>query len=96
MIGILSNQPKVLDITHLKLKGAALTQEIENMVGATQKLIIQPLPNELLMTQAQFEDLIKRTGKDFTEDEESNPQPKEQIYRTKHNCMDIRVRDENS
>ena len=78
-----------LDVTHLKLSGEKLAEEIENLVGETQRLVIQPLPSELLMTKEQFEDLISLADPD---EQLIKPDPKHQLYLTKYNIMDIKIK----
>lgn len=72
----------ILDIRDWKQTGMELKTEISNAVAATQSVVIQPLPNKLIMTQAQYDML------------ESDPdlvgvEPKERIYITPHNAMDV-------
>jgi len=80
---------KVLDIRGIRLKGEKLAKEIEELVKDTQRVIIQPLPSEILMTQEQFKDLATLARKDTTDDIELLP--KDQVYGTRYNAMDIKV-----
>lgn len=54
--------PITLDITDWKQHGQALHEAIDSAVSDTQAWILQPLPNHLVMTQAQFLDLDKLSG----------------------------------
>lgn len=76
----------ILDIRDWKQTGEALKTEIGNAVKATQSIIIQPLPNKLVMTRTQYEDL------------EQDPEMRsfqgsvERIFITPHNAMDVIVK----
>lgn len=77
----------LIDITDLKETGEALKQAIFNAVKDTQGILLAPLPNVLLMTKAQYDDL------------DPNPEmvkaykSKDRIYVTPLNAMDIVVKD---
>lgn len=77
----------ILDITPWKQKGWELKVEIENAVASTQSIIIQPLPNILIMTKAQYDDL------------QHDPemigayQSTQHLYLTPHNVMDVVIKD---
>lgn len=76
-----------LDITDFKEQGVELAKAIENAVKDTQRVVIRELPNELLMTQAQFDDLQKVTGT-F-----ESYIPDYYMFKTKLNVMEVRVKD---
>lgn len=75
-----------LDITPLKEKGDELKKMIIEGVKDTQRIIIQELPSELLMTKEQFNDL------------QSDPmmqnmfQSNEYLYQTPLNVMEVVVK----
>lgn len=48
---------KPIDITDSKNTGVALALEIQEKVKDTQQFIIQPLPDKVMMTEAQFDSL---------------------------------------
>lgn len=74
-----------LDITHWRQKGADLHTEIVNAVKSTQSVIIQPLPNILTMTQAQYDSLL------LLKNMPEMYQSKERFYYTPLNVMEVRV-----
>jgi hypothetical protein len=78
---------KTLDIRQFKQTGKQLMTEIEEAVADSQRVIIQQLYDELLMTQAQFNNL-QATGGTF-----ESYVPDFYLYRTKHNVMEVRVAD---
>ncbi len=53
---------KQLDLTDSKLKGKALLKEISDRVQETQLFILQPLPEEILLTTKQLKDLAEISG----------------------------------
>lgn len=75
---------KEIDITDCKLKGAALKQEIIDRVKATQSVIIQTLPNVLILTKEQY--------KDLEHDPEMYGAEKSRVYITPYNAMDLDIR----
>lgn len=76
-----------LDITSLTERGEALKQAIFNAVKDTQAIIMAPLPNELIMTAAQYED------QDPLGDMAQAYKSKDRVYITPLNAMDIVVKD---
>lgn len=75
-----------LDITSWKQKGQALKEAIEKEVkGLSETLISIPLPSKILMTQAQYDDLMKLGNMSNMFHSE------DQMYRTPHNVMEVRV-----
>lgn len=78
---------KTLDITDFKKHGMELAEEINSAVWSTQRLIIQPLPDEIVMTQSQFNELSKLSGMDEMYGTEGH------IWYTRHNVMEVVVRD---
>lgn len=79
-------QHRILDITDFKEKGIELMTAIENAVGDTQRVIITPLPDELLMTQDQFDELMRLSGLHEMEGTE------DRMFITKFNVMEVRVK----
>lgn len=53
---------KTLDITEVHHTGQELMDAIEKEFNATQRLIVQPYPSEILMRPDQFQDLMKQAG----------------------------------
>jgi predicted RNA-binding protein len=78
--------PNVLDITNAKVKGEELKKEIEYAVKQTQSVVIRELPNQILMTQEQYDDL--KPG--FSMQEFAGQEY--YLYRTKLNIMEIEVK----
>lgn len=76
-----------LDITPLKEKGLALHKAIEQAVkDQTSGTLYIPLPSEILMTQAQYDNLIKLAN--MHDMYASN----QQLYKTKYNVMEVKVK----
>lgn len=81
---------KTLDITQSKLKGLELAQQIEDEFNATQSIIVQPYPYELLLKKHQFDDLLLASGESI---ETMYGSEEDQIWKTKSGyVMEIRVR----
>lgn len=81
-------QRKELDITDVQLKGKELIDDIENKVYETQRYAVGFLPDYLILTKKQFEDLatqLKLPNMWDTED---------RMYITKYNVMEVVIRDE--
>lgn len=77
----------ILDIRHFRETGPDLMQRITESVAATQSpLLVIPLPNILVLTRAQFDDL--QTDLDRIGDYES---ARQMLFITPLNAMDIRV-----
>jgi hypothetical protein len=76
-----------LDITELREHGVALHEAICNAVKDTQGLILAPLPDVLVMTARQYEELDPLGGM------ASAYQSKDRIYMTPMNAMDVVVKD---
>jgi hypothetical protein len=72
-----------IDIREWKMTGDDLKKEIVNAVRDTQRYVIQTLPNKLVMTPAQYDDL--------QHDPEMHGFYKEQqrVYVTTENAMDV-------
>lgn len=94
------NQLNTLDISSLPetVKGEALRLAIFNAVKDTQSVVVQQLPNELVMTKAQFDNLNPYGDmRYFGTDDEINPyKPKDYVWVTPMNAMDIVVKDPDS
>ena len=75
-----------LDITDLKEHGLALHEAICNAVKDTQSIVIRQLPNILLMTLAQYQEL------DPLGDMNGAANAKQRIYMTPLNAMDVVVK----
>ena len=82
----MSNKANTLDITNLKETGADLIAAILQGVKDTQRTIIQDLPNELLITKAQFNML--QTQPEMYDMFASG----EYFYRTPRNVMEVVVK----
>lgn len=81
---------KTLDITQSHLKGLELANKIEDEFNATQSIIVQPYPYELLLTKHQFNDLLIASGSSI---EAMYGSEEDQIWRTKSGyVMEIRVK----
>jgi len=76
-----------IDITPLKETGQALKQAIFNAVKDTQGVILAPLPNVLIMTKAQYDEL------DPDPEMQKAYKSKDRIYITPLNAMDVVVKD---
>lgn len=79
---------KQLDITSFGEKGVALTDAIQNAVKDTQRVVVQPYPYEILMTNEQHTDLESIGALD------SMFESKDQIYMTKYNVMEVKIKGE--
>jgi hypothetical protein len=79
----------VLDITSLPSShlGLQLRKDILNGVRDTQGIIMSPLPNILLMTKPQFDDLVTDPAM------EHMYQSTDYMYFTELNVMEVRVKD---
>lgn len=77
---------KTIDATDFKETGVKLMEAIEKAVGDTQRLIIQPLPDQLQLTPAQYDELSTLAGFIPTADR------KKRIYLTKYNAMEVEVK----
>lgn len=76
-----------LDIRDCKLIGNDLKLEIVNRVKETQRLVLQPLPDMLILTKVQYEDL--------EDDPRMMPMyaSKARIYITSENAMELDIRE---
>jgi hypothetical protein len=76
-----------LNITDCKLKGDALRQEIVDRVKATQSVIIQTLPDMLVLTKEQYQEL--------EDDSEMLPMyaSKSGVYMTSENVMEVSIKE---
>lgn len=75
-----------LDITDWKQKDDDLRREIVNAVLSTQAVLVQPLPDQLVMTKAQFDML------DTDPRMQAMYQSTERLYVTPHNAMEVVVK----
>lgn len=76
-----------LDVTDCKLKGTALQVEIVNRVKDTQRLLMSPLPDILILSRDQYEDLEHDASMLSTQDS------KDRLYNTGLNVMEIKIID---
>lgn len=53
---------QTLNITDLKQTGQELMNAIEGEFNATQSLIVQPYPHEIIMRRDQYNDLMSQAG----------------------------------
>lgn len=84
---------KRLDITELKQQGMDLANAIEGEVEATQRVIVQPYPSEILMRRDQYDDLAKLSGMvDMLSGTEDEAKPEDRIWVTKYNVMEVRIK----
>lgn len=74
------------DIRGYKQKGHELAKLINDEIALSQKYILTPLPDVLVMTQEQYDDLHKIKGL------EPMYKSEDQIFVTPHNVMECRVR----
>lgn len=75
-----------LDITGWKQKGQELKDAIDKECkGLSETLIAIPLPSKILMTQAQYDDLMKLNALPNMYHSE------DRMYLTSHNVMEVRV-----
>ena len=79
-------EPKTLDITDWKLTGKELGKQIEEACNPEHNLVQQQSYDELLLTQAQFNDLQATMGR-FESYIEGY-----YVYITRHNAMEVRVK----
>lgn len=84
------NHTEVLDITDLRETGPELRKKIVEAVRDTQSVIITTLPNVLLMTVAQYQDL------DPYGDMVGAYNSQQRLYKTEYNVMDIVVKDQHN
>lgn len=88
-----------LDLTTEKLKGKALEDRIDEIVGDSQAFVLTPLPGKLKITRTQFESLL--TSDRLQEMVEYNQftgeiQPiKDALFYTPHNAMEVEVEEDN-
>lgn len=88
-----------LDLTTEKVKGKALEDRIDEIVGDSQAFVLTPLPGKLKLTRTQFESLL--TSDRLQEMVEYNQftgeiQPiKDALFKTKHNAMEVEVEEDN-
>ena len=77
-----------LDITDLKDKGVKLATAIHEAVKHRQSVLVQEHYNELLVTQDQYEDLMKWSG--------MIPMygSKDMLFKTPDNIMEVRIKDD--
>ncbi len=87
-----------LDVSMLKERGEALKEAIYNAVKDTQSLIAKPLPNVLIMTKEQFDDLfaLELAEMIIPDGEVDHYKPKDHLWLTPMNIMDIVVKDAGS
>lgn len=94
-LGDLSNVPHQktypLDIRELKQTGPALHREIEDMVSQTQAIIERPLPDEIIMTKAQFDDLVRINMPRMADT--SQVETEDRMYITRGNIMEVKVKE---
>ena len=76
-----------LDITSYKVKGKELLELIDQAVRDTQKVILRPLPDRIIMTKDQFDDLAKIIKLPDMHNS------KERMLITRYNVMEIDVKD---
>lgn len=86
-------KPEPIDIRDWKHKGLELHKEIENAVWETQRLVMRPLPDRLIMTLAQFKDLNKATNNVGNMQDTNLQDTQDRFYYTKHNIMEVQVED---
>jgi hypothetical protein len=83
-----TEKPYSLDIREFKEKGKELVTAIEQAVKDTQSAVVRAYPDNLIMTQAQYNNLTGRNvlwstpveGQEFY------------LYRTKYNIMEVEVK----
>lgn len=75
-----------VDITNLQLHGKELTDQIHQAVKDTQRYIIRPLPNKLVMRPDQFDEL--QHDPDMLGDYE----PENHVFLTPMNAMDVVIK----
>ena len=83
-----TEKPSTLDITSFKEKGEELKTAINNAVKDTQRVIIRALPDKILMTSTQYEDLSPSFIASGYGDRPF------QLYRTPLNIMEIEVKND--
>lgn len=76
-----------LDIRDFKETGAELVTAISNAVAGTQRVIIQRLPDKIVMTRVQYEQL------EHDPDMQAFDGRTERIFLTPHNAMDVIVKE---
>jgi hypothetical protein len=76
-----------LDVTDCRLRGDALRVEIVNRVKDTQRLVLQPLPDMLILSRDQYEDLEHDASMLSTSDS------KDRLYNTGMNVMELKIVD---
>lgn len=92
-----------LDVSDFKQTGEALVKAIADHVQATQLVLIRELPNELVITQAQFDNLMTlKNGTSYMSavDIPSHIKSlgrvkKAYMYFTPFNAMDVKIKDQN-
>lgn len=82
-------QPYSLDITDYKESGQKLKKRIENEVRDTQTVVVHALPNKIIMTQRQYNDL---SGQPEMMDMVGEGQSY-WLYRTKLNVMEVEIKE---
>ncbi len=86
---------RTLDITSFKETGQDLVNKIAEEVKATQSVIIQDYPDEMLVTEKQFKELLPLEDlmemSEYIEIVDLVKVGKEKLWRTPYNVMEIRV-----
>lgn len=88
-----TEKPPTIDIRDWKEKGEELKTAITNAVKETQSVIIRALPDKLIMTEDQYNDLSG--APEMLPMHDANGKSTQQffLYRTEHNVMEIEVKD---
>lgn len=79
-----------LDITSWKERGQELSKAIELAVKDTQRVIVRPYPDRIIMSRKQY-DILSKKG----ELQNMDPSLKTQefwLYRTRYNIMEVEIK----
>ena len=82
----------ILDIRDFKEKGDDLRKVILDAVEDTQRVLVRPYPDRLVITKAQYDDLAGRPEMSHMYDPYSSINQEFFMYQTKHNVMEIEIR----
>jgi hypothetical protein len=89
-----------LDVTNFPEQGDELVKAVEKHIAGTQRWIVHDLPNEIHITRAQFESMMKAKNGTSYMSAVTNPElkvgavKKAYIFFTPHNAMDVVIVDD--
>lgn len=82
----------ILDIRDFKEKGDDLRKVILDAVEDTQRVLVRPYPDRLVLTKDQYNELARTDGMSKMYDPIQSIGQEFFMYQTKHNVMEIEIR----